>query len=590
MFGRISSRVSYTIFLGVLLLSPIFIFHNHASAAINPQINFQGKLTNTDGTNVTNGTYSIVFSLYTVSSGGSNIWTETQGSVSVTDGIFRVALGSVTSLPGSVDFNSSSLYLGIKVGADPEMTPRVQFTAAPYAFNSDKLGGIASTGYLQIGPSAVQADSSTNPSLFLNKTGSGNVIQLQNTATDIFTVGNTGNLTFGQNAAKTISVAQTSTNAAGQSLTLIAGQGGAGAAANAGGDLILQGGLGGGTNGNGGNITLAAGAGSGSGVVGSVIVKNPSNSTTIFQVQNAASSMLFSVDGTNTLVRVGAAAADATGVLLVLDTKNTTGDPTGQDGSVYYNSAWAQYRCYRDGAWENCGTTPIDRLWSIEDEFFSGATSTACSTTFAVSGDVNWSCFASGATAITYNLTGAAIVPTADHPGIIRLTTAAALGNGFTLAATGNNSGSMVLAANQRVMASAGIGTNTAKARLRVGLHAETTTNAQPTTGVWWEADPTTNANWRYCFGTGVAATCASSGVAVAASTLYSLDIQITATGAGTSSAVFEINGTAFTVSAVTIDTATRVNPAVACYNNVAAARECFIDYFRATGVASARR
>ena len=72
---------------------------NHTMAAINQQINFQGKLTNPDGTNVTNGTYSIVFSIYSVSSGGSAIWTETQGSVSITDGIFQVSLGSVSALP-----------------------------------------------------------------------------------------------------------------------------------------------------------------------------------------------------------------------------------------------------------------------------------------------------------------------------------------------------------------------------------------------------------------------------------------------------------------------------------------------------------
>lgn len=127
-----------------------------ASAAINNKISFQGKLTNTDGTNVANGTYSIAFSLYTVSSGGSAIWTETQGSVQITDGIFQVNLGSVTSLPGSVDFNSGDIYLGVKVGADPEMSPRILFTASPYSFNSDKLGGIAASGFVQLNPGSQQ--------------------------------------------------------------------------------------------------------------------------------------------------------------------------------------------------------------------------------------------------------------------------------------------------------------------------------------------------------------------------------------------------------------------------------------------------
>jgi hypothetical protein len=342
---------------GIALFFVVAIMPSHTKAAINPQINFQGKLTNTDGTNVTNGTYSIVFSIYTVSSGGSNVWTETQPSVSVTDGVFRVALGSVTALPGSVDFNTNALYLGIKVGADAEMTPRVQFTAAPYAFNSDKLGGLASSGFAQLGPSTVQADGSTNSTFFVNKTAAGNLVQLQNTAVDVFTISNSGDIAFGQNANHTISVLQEASNTAGNNLSLSAGQGGAGAGANAGGNLVLQGGAGGGTGGNGGNVTIAAGALNGAGSVGSVIVKNPSDSATAFQVQNAAGTTLLVADATNNRIYVGATAADAVGVLLVLDTKNSTTDPTGVVGGLYYNSAMGRFRCFEGGIWVNCTGT-----------------------------------------------------------------------------------------------------------------------------------------------------------------------------------------------------------------------------------------
>lgn len=344
----------FAYFLGIFVALVLVFTATRTQAAINPQINFQGKLTNTDGTNVTNGTYSIVFSIYTVSGGGVAVWTETQPAVTVTDGIFRVALGSVTSLPGSVDFNSSSLWLGIKVGADAEMTPRVQFTASPYAFNSDKLGGLASTGFVQLGPSTVQADGSTNSTLFVNKTAAGNLVQLQNTAVDVFTITNSGDITFGQNSAHTISVLQESTNSAGNNLSLIAGQGGAGAGANAGGNLVLQAGAGGGTGGNGGNVNIAAGALNGAGAVGSVIIKNPTDSTTAFQVQDASGTTLLVADATNDRIYVGSTAADAVGVLLVLDTKNSTTDPTGINGGLYYNSVMGRFRCYERGVWSNC--------------------------------------------------------------------------------------------------------------------------------------------------------------------------------------------------------------------------------------------
>lgn len=137
-----------------------------AATGINHQINFQGKLTNPDGTNVTDGNYSIVFSIYSVASGGSAIWTETQ-TVAVSNGIFQVNLGSVTALPGSIDFNTDNIYLGVKVGSDAEMTPRVQFTAVPQAFNAEKLGGLDKTGFVQNGTSAQTAS--------FNVTGTGQI-------------------------------------------------------------------------------------------------------------------------------------------------------------------------------------------------------------------------------------------------------------------------------------------------------------------------------------------------------------------------------------------------------------------------------
>ena len=168
-----------------------------ANASINPHINFQGKLTNPDGTNVATSSYSIVFSIYTVASGGAAVWTETQPTVSVADGIFRVSLGDFTALPGSVDFNSSSLYLGITVNTDSEMTPRVQLTASPYAFNSDLLDGIDSTGFVKLAQ-GLQADSSTaNASIAINKTGiTADILLLQKSSADVLKVSNSGSYAY----------------------------------------------------------------------------------------------------------------------------------------------------------------------------------------------------------------------------------------------------------------------------------------------------------------------------------------------------------------------------------------------------------
>src|SRR5579872_5731460 len=82
----------------VVVLFPILFFTFFvppvdAAMGINNQINFQGKLVNSNGTNVADNTYTVVFSLYNLSSGGTNIWTETD-SVTTSAGVFQVALGA----------------------------------------------------------------------------------------------------------------------------------------------------------------------------------------------------------------------------------------------------------------------------------------------------------------------------------------------------------------------------------------------------------------------------------------------------------------------------------------------------------------
>lgn len=137
--------------------------------AANPTtVSFQGKVTNADGTNVTDGNYPFVFRLYTVSSAGTAIWTETQSSVSVAAGVFQVNLGSTcpfftaNACNGNtvIDFNANpNLYLGITFNNDVagEMTPRVQMQSVPFAFNSDKVGGLSASQLVQLSPGSQQS-------------------------------------------------------------------------------------------------------------------------------------------------------------------------------------------------------------------------------------------------------------------------------------------------------------------------------------------------------------------------------------------------------------------------------------------------
>ncbi len=47
-----------------------------ASAQFNEQINYQGRLLDSTGSAVADGTYAMSFRLYTVATSGSAIWTE----------------------------------------------------------------------------------------------------------------------------------------------------------------------------------------------------------------------------------------------------------------------------------------------------------------------------------------------------------------------------------------------------------------------------------------------------------------------------------------------------------------------------------
>ncbi|MEK7123792.1 MAG: hypothetical protein AAB851_02780, partial [Patescibacteria group bacterium] len=71
-------RKIYIIIFSAIFIALIFSgLTAQGAAGINPQFNYQGKLTNPAGLAVSDGAYNFVFKLYTASSGGSAIWTET---------------------------------------------------------------------------------------------------------------------------------------------------------------------------------------------------------------------------------------------------------------------------------------------------------------------------------------------------------------------------------------------------------------------------------------------------------------------------------------------------------------------------------
>jgi hypothetical protein len=238
----------------VLLMSlSIFSFafyhpaHSSAVAGTNQQISFEGKLVNTDDTNIANGTYNVEYKVYqdgtNAGVGSTLLWTEdylvagstgmpSTGGITLTNGTFSVHLGSICALTGGscgaktnsgIDFNQQTLWLSIQVGGttactvtsvvtsfntacagDGEMTPFIRLTAVPQALNSNLLNGLASSAFGQI--AATQTWSGINT---VSPTGSGAVALTVNgtssgtpgTAINIVQGGAASNLTLSNTAA-----------------------------------------------------------------------------------------------------------------------------------------------------------------------------------------------------------------------------------------------------------------------------------------------------------------------------------------------------------------------------------------------------
>lgn len=114
----------------VVMLSFVSI----ASAQIPRIIAYQGVLTDTVGNPKPNGTYTLTFRLYQVSSGGSALWTE-QKTLQVQRGLFATNLGDQVVFPASLVFDRP-YWLGIQLAADPEMLPRIALTSTGYSLAS----------------------------------------------------------------------------------------------------------------------------------------------------------------------------------------------------------------------------------------------------------------------------------------------------------------------------------------------------------------------------------------------------------------------------------------------------------------------
>ncbi len=213
-----------------------------ASTGVSPDISFEGKIVNSSGVNITNGTYNVEFTMYTGctneptnNTGCTLAWTEdyltssSQG-VAINGGTFEVNLGQYCAFSGStcqgntntgINWNTYPIYMSMQIGGtanctsspagglftancagDGVMQPYILMTSTPYAQNAGTLGNIAASGFGQL---AIGSQTWTGSNTFEDSTNSATAFQVDNNgAKTILGVDTSGNQVVFGNATTNV--------------------------------------------------------------------------------------------------------------------------------------------------------------------------------------------------------------------------------------------------------------------------------------------------------------------------------------------------------------------------------------------------
>ncbi|MEE9429810.1 MAG: hypothetical protein V3V16_02145 [Melioribacteraceae bacterium] len=177
------------------LLYIIFLFSSSIflQAQVPQLINYQGNIS--ENNVPLNNTASITFTLFDAETEGTNLWSETQ-SVTITNGIFNVLLGSVTTFPSDLFSSSGSRFLEVSVNGT-SLTPRSQFTSVAYALIAEEVVPNSITGTMiqdgevgndDIAEDIISADKINDESGIAFKDSVASIILNPDSYTDLVTV------------------------------------------------------------------------------------------------------------------------------------------------------------------------------------------------------------------------------------------------------------------------------------------------------------------------------------------------------------------------------------------------------------------
>jgi hypothetical protein len=167
---------------------PFALSHPAYAQSVPQLINYQGRLSDSNGGPLATRDYQLTFNIYDTNNGGALIWGPQifDGAngvpghglkVPVVQGYFNVMLGptDISNRFVGDSFNATNRFVEITVEANAPIRPRQQVLTAPFAFNSARLAGADWSAVFgtndpvngQIGGSKIQNGSITSAQIAL---------------------------------------------------------------------------------------------------------------------------------------------------------------------------------------------------------------------------------------------------------------------------------------------------------------------------------------------------------------------------------------------------------------------------------------
>jgi hypothetical protein len=124
--------------------------------SVPTQLNYQGYLADASDSSAVTATLEMTFRLFDSEIKGAELWAETHTMVEVSEGLFQVLLGSVTSFPSDL-FDGSTLWLQTEVGTEI-LAPRKPLVSVAYAQTAEMADYAATADWATDAQNAVHAD------------------------------------------------------------------------------------------------------------------------------------------------------------------------------------------------------------------------------------------------------------------------------------------------------------------------------------------------------------------------------------------------------------------------------------------------